>query len=540
MDKIPNEVIELVVFEAEFGGEPGDPDWETIYSRAPIWEFERARSLALYTAVCRRWQHIFEPYTFKLLDISPKRLAQAEREGILNPRRLSYIRTIKIPIIFPWKFTPGRRNEEDDEIDDDEMGEDEEEDEVMDEVEEAVEDDGDDEWEDADEDEEDEDDGRPLLERRGYNHAIFDSSIRRIFHLLSKAPARDKPHIDMIFCIMVPEEFVWTGFYPPDEAEAAQTESGQVKPVYLDLQLEDNEELPEIPVVNNCTFELISWSLFFSPTVMCRMVSKMTQLKRLELDLSDEERRDPALRIEQRQGLAESLHTLPDTITHFELRYSRPTPDDHSLRQQNIIPPGQTYDNLSKALYTFSLRENLVKFVANGSWEADIFHPSDKDITLVSLWPKMETYQVGFLPVTPSGKWLAIDHPSTRLREEDLWFEDSDVVGKIFRGPVDPRFAKRVLPLLGRVATHSPKLKSMKMDAGVPSEYHIWYSGRMHGNDTEASKRKACMKITGKFIPKPDEEALRVWREAAEAHGQELYLEWNDHSRNPRRKEYFE
>ncbi|KAM5350393.1 hypothetical protein ACJ41O_006898 [Fusarium nematophilum] len=493
MDRLPRQIITMIVSQA-VEDIPYDMI-EDCYNRPASSRLD-PESLSHYAVISRQWQAAVEPFTFKELCLNSDDISEAESKEILTPERLSYVRKLTVSIEFPlpWKQSPESYP---DGVADDVLG--------------HV----------ASEAPNPQPDSFPP-EERGYE-GMFTSIITSLFRMLHRVPFKKGPSIDVEFVIPVPEEFHWNCIeksYSMDFelAETAQTESGKRKPLYLDLQLDEGVELPEVPAISSCKFHLESWSLFFAPRAVCLMASKMTRLKKLELLLSDEEKRDEALRIRQRDGFAEGILALPESITYFELQYSLDVPKDHSVQPPSIVPPGQT-DNLSEALCKFSQREHLKRFRANGSFDADILWCPDSE----SSWPGMESYEIGFLPVTPSGKWLAIPG-----RNASGWGSDEALA---FRGPADPEFVHDVVVAGGRAASRMPRLKRMNLNVGAPWRYRFWYSTHTKG--------KPCLKMSGKKIPRPDEEMLQVWREAAKEHGQELNAEFTEEKNNPRKKEYF-
>ncbi|KAJ4267250.1 hypothetical protein NW762_003353 [Fusarium torreyae] len=509
----------------------------------------RVNSLAPYACVSRRWQLAFEPFIFETLILSPKRLAQAERQGYLTQRRLGYVRTIAVPITFPlpwpwdvpivfsqvaeWPPPPdiqprktdtiagGNENVDAENVSSEEEADDEEEDGCI----------------------EDEEDLLPP-EERGYDK-IFASIIRSLFRILKLAPVHEnkQPYIDLRLGLPVPREYGWCFANCIEEPEAERTEVGWCKPLYLDLLL-NQDEVPELPVIASCSFELVSWSIFLSPRTACVIASRMPHLKKLKLHLSDKEWREPALRVKLRDEFASSLSILPETVMDFELHYSRRVPRDHSYTPISIVPPNEKHDPLSKALFTFSRRENLVRFSANGSFDLDVvgFSNRPRPSADSSAWSKLEHYEIGLLAVTPSGHWLAMQYtanPNTDSFKDERWGPPSEwsrsclshFTTNEFRGPIDPEFAHDLLCAVGRVAVHMPQLQTMKINVGVVAGYKVSYTSK---------KVEPCMRIVGKKLQPPNDDLLRVWRRVALDHDQKFVLEWNDTVKTNKRKERFQ
>lgn len=232
---------------------------------------------------------------------------------------------------------------------------------------------------------------------------------------------------------------------------------------------------------------------------------------------------------------------MPRTVIDFELQYSRRIPRDHAYVLTSIIPPNEKYDPLSQALLSLSRRENLLRFSAKGSFDLSIMGMVDEALAGGSGWPKLETYEIGLLAITPSGQWLAIPFtntpntdsfkderwggPSERPRSCLSWFETNE-----FRGPIDPDYANDLLCAAGRAAIHMPQLRRLDINVGVVAGYKICYT----------SKRvNPCMRIAGKKLQPPTEELLRIWRRVAQDRDQRFSLEWNDTVKTSKRRELF-
>ncbi|KAF4439926.1 hypothetical protein F53441_12427 [Fusarium austroafricanum] len=552
MERLSTEILSLIAAETAASGPQIDLDkafdvWGlhdklNIPSTSP-----RDNSLAPFAAVSRAWQLVFEPFTFHTLVLSSKRLVQAERNGYLTQRRLGYVRNIAVPITFPlpWPWdvpivfgdigawppvsegetrnhtlNSGESNSDNDSSEEAlaDLEEDDDEDLIVEQDEEDI----------------------PPPEERGYDKT-FAFIIRSMFRVLKLSPVHEnkQPYIDLRLGFPVPREYGWCFANNIEEPEAERIEAGWYKPLYLDLTLKD-EELPELPVIASCSFELVSWSIFFSPETACRIASKMPHIRKIKLHLGDKEWKNTDLRVELRNKLASSLPTLPQGIYDFDLHYPRRMPRDHSYVPPSIIPPHEKYDPLSQELFKFSQRENMIRFSAKGSFNIDIMGTSEKALSASPGWSQLEHYEIGLLPITPSGKWLAVtftDNPNTDSFKYERWGAPSEPPRSSlssfdtneFRGPIDPEYAHSLLCAAGRAAFHMPRLKRMDINVGVVAGYKVSYTSK---------NVEPCMAIVGKKLQPPTEEMLRVWRRVAQDHDQK-FLEWSDTVRTNKRKERF-
>ncbi|KAG5798445.1 hypothetical protein H9Q69_002513 [Fusarium xylarioides] len=543
MDRLSTELLSMIAAEAAACGP--QIDINTVFD---VWDsgdtlknprtLSRHNSLAPYAAVSHNWQLAFEPFTFHTLVISPKRLIEAAQHGYLTERRLGYVRFIAVLVAFPlprpWDtpiiFPPGLDVRRDFLRARDDTGSISSEDEL----------------------EEHEGDGDgdfitsvidfPHPRDRGYDR-VFAKIMRILFNALKLAPVHEnqEPYIDIRFGFPIPREYGLSRISSPEEMEASTLESHWLTIVYLGMN-HDGKELPELPSIASCSFELVSWSLCFEPHTACILASKMPCLKKLKLHLSDRELKEPGLRIELRNKLASSLSILPQGIYDFDFHYSRGIPRDHVHVPASILDPEENCDHLSQALFKFSQRENITRFSAEGSFELTIMGPSEEALAGRPGWSKLENYEIGFLAITPAGKWLAVPYkedPNTDIFKTNRWgppsgpsrgYYSSFNVNE-FRGPIDPEYAHALLCAAGEAASHMPGLQRMIINVGVIGSYRVSYN---------SAKVEPCMRIVGKKLQPPDEDMLRIWRRVAREHDHKLVLRWKDTARIKTRMEDFE
>ncbi|KAG7422692.1 hypothetical protein Forpi1262_v015887 [Fusarium oxysporum f. sp. raphani] len=530
MDRLSTELLSMIAAEAAASGP--QIDINTVFD---VWDSDdtlkiprtlsRDNSLAPFAAVSHNWQLAFEPFTFHTLVISPKRLVEAAQHGYLTQRRLGYVRFIAVLIAFPlprpWDtpivFSPELDIRKDLFRARGDTGDVSSEDEVEGVEEDDVDGDGDYITSVID---------FPHPRDRGYDR-VFAKIIRILFNTLKLAPVHEnhQPYIDIRLGFPVPREYGLSRISGPEEMEANTLEGPWLTTVYLSMN-HDGEELPELPSVASCSFELVSWSLCFEPHTACIIGSKMPCLKKLKLHLSDRELKDQGLRNELRNKLASSLSILPQSIYDFDFHYSRE----------------ENYDNLSQALFNFSQRGNTTRFSAKGSFELTIMGPSEEVLSGCLGWSKLEYYEIGFLAITPAGKWLAVpykDDPNTDIFKTKRWgapsgrsrgYFSSSVVNE-FRGPIDPDYAHELLCAAGQAASHMPRLQRMVINVGVIGGYRVSYN---------SAKVEPCMRIVGKKLQPPMEDMLRIWRRVAIEHDHKFVLRWKDTARIKTRMENFE
>ncbi|KAF5722026.1 hypothetical protein FMUND_3249 [Fusarium mundagurra] len=507
MDRLSTELLSMIAAEAAACGPQININtvfdvWDSNDTLKNPRTLSRHNSLAPYAAVSHNWQLAFEPFTFHTLVISPKRLIEAAQHGYLTERRLGYVRFIAVLIAFPlprpWDtpiiFPPGLDIRGDFLRGRDDAGYISSEDEL-----EEHEGDGDGDYITSVID-------FPHPRDRGYDR-VFAKIMRILFNALKVAPVHEnqEPYIDIRFGFPIPREFGLSRISSPEEMEANTLEGPWLTTIYLGMN-HDGKELPELPSIASCSFELVSWSLCFEPHTACILVSKMPYLKKLKLHLSDRELKDPGLRIEMRKN------------------------------------PEENCDHLSQALFNFSQRENMARFSAEGSFELTIMGPSEEALSGCPGWSKLENYEIGFLAITPAGKWLAVPYketPNTDIFKTKRWgppngrsrgYYSSFNVNE-FRGPIDPDYAHELLCAAGQAASHMPGLQRMVINVGVIGSYRVSYN---------SAKVEPCMRIVGKKLQPPEEDMLRIWRRVAYEHDHKLVLRWKDTARIKTKTEDFE
>ncbi|KAF4499802.1 hypothetical protein FAGAP_4006 [Fusarium agapanthi] len=537
MDRLSTELLSMIAAEAASSGPQIDINavfdaWDSDDKLKAPRTLSRHNSLAPYAAVSHKWQLAFEPFTFHTLVISPKRLIEAAQHGYLTERRLGYVRFIAVVIAFPlprpWDtpivFPPGLDIRGDFLRARDDTGYVSSEDDL----------------------EEHEGDTSaidfPHPRDRGYDR-VFAKIMRILFNALKLAPVHEnhQSYIDIRFGFPTPREYGLSRISSPEEMEANTLEGPWLTTIYLGMS-HDGKELPELPSIASCSFELVSWSLCFEPHTACILASKMPRLKKLKLHLSDRELKDPDLRNGLRKKLASSLSILPQGIYDFDFHYLRRIPRDHSHIPASILESEENYDHLSQALFNFSQRENITRFSAEGSFELTILGPSEEALSGSPVWSKLENYEIGFLAITPAGKWLAVpyeENPNTDIFKTKRWgppsgrsrgYYSSFSVNE-YRGPIDPDYAHELLCAAGQAASHMPGLQRMVINVGVIGSYRVSYN---------SAKVEPCMRIVGKKLQPPEEDVLRIWRRVAQEHDHKLVLRWKDAARIKTRMEDFE
>ncbi|WAO94727.1 Hypothetical protein NCS54_01232400 [Fusarium falciforme] len=268
---------------------------------------------------------------------------------------------------------------------------------------------------------------------------------------------------------------------------------------------------------------LISRSVVFSPQSICLMASKMPKLRKVTWELSDAEKLETAVRIQQRNGLASTLKRLPTSLEMFHLTYVRELPSNHSFQPPSIIPPDSQQDPLSEALCKFTQRIGLKDFTFSGSVDHTIFWPSSESSDEQPYWPSLKSIDVYPHEVLPSGEWLTMQRPGSRLPPSVMIHLAADIPGegleRRFRDyPVyslmDPFFCN-----MGKCVARMPRVEycSISFSDAWLSNLHFC---------TEFPEIP-CLVLAGKPEPEVSKETSDIWREAVKVHNNDFRLQFN-------------
>ena len=455
-------------------------------------------ALAPFAAVSRGWQQRIEAVTFAHIALTPARLASPLAAQALTPDRVrSFVRTIRFDVVLP-PYDEQARAQREDEAD------------------------------------------------RATNNGVFTNATRRLFALLADRQGggqqQQQPKICLSIttgCISDAEDmetrlYQWrvSGRLDADIYEA------RYKSSYIDLRLaagtqsiqDEAEALPQLRCINqfrvfitaSCGRLYSTWRPF-APRAICLIASRMPGLERIQWVLSDNEKRDVALRKSLRADFANALQTLPSSLQHFELEYHRAVPLDHSFQTPSLDETDRHNDKLSLALYKLSQRLTTFTLMADVGPEVlwPFEHTQDKD----SLWPRMQRYFINPGAIAPSGQWRFLPSDSNDSDDEqdmlsndiDPFAAPGDEIEEHFRNNPDPKAVHALLLATARAVRRMPVLRDMRFvlerigDGQLEVEYMVKAGTTRVGT--------AELVVESHPLPfRPDEEVLQIWREAAEEH----------------------
>ena len=511
MGRLPNEIMANIISCLAAEGSSDD------YGEY-IGDDNARVALAPYATVSRGWQQRVEATTFAHITLTPVRLASPLAAQALTPDRVRrFVRTILVDVLLPPYDVQARAQCEDE----------------------------------AD---------------RAINDGIFTDVVRRLFALLAGGQAGQQHRAGVAAgyrskirrslrarCVSDKEDLDKRLLrWPPADIFERRYDSS-----YLDLRpaagksvQDEVEALPELHCIQDFNTRAPSHyghlyfaSRHFAPRILCLMASRMPRLVSIDWGLYDNEKRDAALRKGLRTDFAEALRALPSSLQRFGLVYHRCAPLDHSFQPPSILD-GDHSDKLSLALHKLSQR--LVTFNLIADVGPEVFWPLERTQDDDPFWPRMRRYHVNTGPIAPSGQWLFhrsdSDSDSDDASNVDSFGPEESVAPgdekeDPFRSKLDRDAANALLLAAARAVRRMPALLDMSfyLDPPVSSE-RLEVEYMVEGGTVRRGGRGTTAQLVVETRPvfHPDEEVLRIWREAAEEYVDAesgLVVEVRDHGR---------
>jgi hypothetical protein len=232
-------------------------------------------------------------------------------------------------------------------------------------------------------------------------------------------------------------------------------------------------------------------------------------------NLSDNEKRDVALRKRLRADFAHALQTLPSSLQHFQLSYERRIPLDHSFQTPSILDEtdGDNNDKLSLAFHKLSQRLTSFDLIADVGPE--VLWPLEQTQSNDTLWPKMRRYSICHSAIAPSGQWRyqRSDSDDDEDEDDDDEWDETDPVAlpgdekeDPFRSKLDREAVDPLLLAAARAARRMPALWNMSIYLDPPAG-----AGRL---EVEYWVKQGTAELKFECHPlfNPDEEVLQIWR----------------------------
>jgi hypothetical protein len=542
MVHLPNEIIANIISHLAPKGS-GIHDHNVDSSSSP------AHALAPYATVSRRWQECVEARTFAQVTLTSARLASPLAAQALTPDRVRrFVRSVQVDVLLPPYGEEARARREDE-------------------------------------------------EDRARNDEVFTDVVRRVFRSLAGATAdvhggishgdqaggggggleadgggrrqprqragvvdagyRPKIRLSMeARCVSDREDLHarkrrWhVSLVRTHDIFEARYESS-----YLDLRpaagksvQDEVAALPELHCIQE--FHVVATAgpsiRQITPRTVCLLASRMPGLESVHWELSDNEKRDVALRKRLRADFAHALQALPSSLQYFYLIYDRREPLDHSYQTPSILDETDRDNNDKLSLALHKLSQRLATFQLMGEVGFEILWPLDHTATeqqqqdTEPLWPRMRRYRIDPGVIAPSGEWRYHRDPDASDSEsddDDAVSEDPidrDVVAPgdereiSFRSQLDPDAAHALLMAAARAARRMPALWTMEPmlyppAAGGPWPLEVTYTvpanaARRAGDLARPAGGTAELLFESHPAFHPDEEVVQAWRQAAEEH----------------------
>ncbi|KAJ6007241.1 hypothetical protein N7540_011217 [Penicillium herquei] len=426
---------------------------------------------APYATVNREWQMIIEQRTFKTINLkTSERLAAFKQIVAQNTRRKTCIREINlIAELEPYSIEARAELE--------------------------------------------------TAEEHRRNNEIFVSAIQLLFSILESWP-ENEPGIYLDIEAMSPSDVL-------DRQRARKARREPEKDLrrrrfemsYLEFSEDHLGRLPVIHAVTELSIGNLHLSRLFLPASCALIASKFPRLHQLNLMLSDDEKRDKALRKQNRNEFARHLHLFPSSIKELSLAFASYAPQNQYFAPANLVD-GKIEDPFSSALRDFSQQLTVMRLeqIVVGK---ELFWPiNPTDDMKLPTWPNLTHVYLEFGMATPSGEWLFERDPEEANiepipdREEHLPEHKKraleDRVGEMFRLKATPRLMNGLYLSPARAAQRMPQLKIMSIRISE-GHNHLSFEYKVDG-----STAKATWDCDKPFTP--DEPVLQAWRDAGFRH----------------------
>lgn len=215
---------------------------------------------------------------------------------------------------------------------------------------------------------------------------------------------------------------------------------------------------------------------------------------------------------------------------------------NHSYQPPSILDESDQHgDKLSVALRKLSQRLSNFQLIADVGPEV-LWPPETegREDNKHPWWPSMREYSIGLGPIAPSGEWR-FQHPTDASDDE---YDDEGSIDSMqayeasiaapgddredpFHEELDQDAAAQLLLAAARAATCMPRLFSMSFTLLRPvggNTLSVFYTKRTDGGGALV---ELC--VESDSVYRPDEEVLRLWREAARVNlGMELEVVLKD------------
>ncbi|KAF7510843.1 hypothetical protein GJ744_005943 [Endocarpon pusillum] len=272
-----------------------------------------------------------------------------------------------------------------------------------------------------------------------------------------------------------------------------------------------------------------------APSIGPDLAASLLNLKDISWEFGDCDSQPASVRSDNRVTFAEALkQTQLRQRPTAEIVFYHEVPFDQRSTGPSLIPSGFSYDPFSAGLRTFS--QNLTALALSAHLDSTLFWPSDKEPKAVApIWPFLQTLDVTFNMVTPSGEWYFTgprpeDHEDDDPAEGIIGDDSSDSNYTNYREHGDPVTINQLLAALAKAVQKMPVLEHFMLTSELgygKGKYHISYHapGRSADwgdeNDDDLRVRRVYYEVGA--VWRPDEEIMQGLRGAGrEKFGKEV------------------
>ena len=217
-----------------------------------------------------------------------------------------------------------------------------------------------------------------------------------------------------------------------------------------------------------------------APSIGPDLAGLLFNLRDISWEFGDCIDQPASVRGDNRVAFVEALKlTLLRPRSTAEIIFYHELPFDQRTTGQSIIPPGFDYDPFSAGLRTFS--QNLTSLTLSAHLDSTFFWPSANDTKAVTpIWPFLQTLDVTFNMVTPSGQWYFTgQRPAYHDRDDPVRGNIGDSSGDSnytnYREHGDPATISQLLAALAKAVQMMPVLEHFMLTSELGN-----HKGRFH------------------------------------------------------------
>ncbi|EON69906.1 hypothetical protein W97_09170 [Coniosporium apollinis CBS 100218] len=240
--------------------------------------------------------------------------------------------------------------------------------------------------------------------------------------------------------------------------------------------------LPNLPNLQYLNIRRNS-SRKLAPSIGPDLAASLPNLRDISWEFGEYDSQPASVRSDTRVSFVEALKlTRLRQRPTAEIVFYHEIPFDQRFTGPSLIPSGFSYDPFSAGLRTFS--QSLTALTLSAHLESTLFWPSDNETKAVApIWPFLQTLDLTFNMVTPSGEWYFTgprpeDHEDDDPAEGIIGDDSSDSNYTNYREHGDPATINQLLAALAKAVQKMPVLEHFKLTSELGSgkgRFHISY-----------------------------------------------------------------